>query len=353
MFGALNRFIGRLDSEPVQNPRSPNTDAFGFQVLRNKDAELPLEPWFDFIVGINGRLILEKDDPDPNLFATEVRNCAGSEVTLEIWSAKGQKTHTVSIPVPLSNPTLGLALQLAPLSSTQNIWHVLNIPSPLSPAYRAGLLPHSDYIIGTPSGTLRGESALGELVEDHLNRTLMLWVYNSEFDVVRDVELVPTRGWGGEGALGAELGFGALHRLPVGLGEEVEGPGEVVFETREDGTSTPLINPAHYASGVTPAQPQVGGQFLVPANMSSPPPFSHETHNVVRPSQGTRRAAKNRHAGTSPNHTLDDYFAEGEQKSKEQDFSPSRNGTPLPPPPKAGVQPPSAYEGMVPPTAAE
>jgi hypothetical protein len=35
--------------------------------------------------------------------------------------------------------------------------------------------------------------SLGELVEDHLNRTLVLWVYNSEFDVVREVELVPTR----------------------------------------------------------------------------------------------------------------------------------------------------------------
>jgi hypothetical protein len=60
MFGALNRFIGRLDSEPVHHSRSPTggDGAFGFQVLRNKDAELPLEPWFDFIIGINGRLIV-------------------------------------------------------------------------------------------------------------------------------------------------------------------------------------------------------------------------------------------------------------------------------------------------------
>lgn len=58
MFGALNRFIGRLDAEPVQHAQSPHDSAFGFQVLRNKDAELPLEPWFDFIVGINGRLIV-------------------------------------------------------------------------------------------------------------------------------------------------------------------------------------------------------------------------------------------------------------------------------------------------------
>lgn len=61
MFGALNRFIGRLDGEPVQQPRNgPSDSAFGFQVLRNKDAELPLEPWFDFIVGINGHTIVRK-----------------------------------------------------------------------------------------------------------------------------------------------------------------------------------------------------------------------------------------------------------------------------------------------------
>ncbi|KAL4966353.1 putative Golgi reassembly stacking protein [Aspergillus stella-maris] len=330
MFGALNRFIGRLDSEPnAQQSRSDN--AFGFQVLRNKDPEVPLEPWFDFIIGINGRLI---DDPDPNLFATEVRNCAGSRVTFAVWSAKGQRTHTISITVPPSDPTLGLALQIAPLSSTQNIWHVLNIPSPLSPAYRAGLLPHSDYIIGTPSGTLRGESALGELVEDHLDRTLVLWVYNSEFDVVRTVDLVPTRGWGGEGALGAELGFGALHRLPVGLGEEVEGPGEVVFETRADGVSTPVpeqvVPPADMGAGV-PGQPQ----FLVPANMTAPPPWA--SSGTAPPVSHHGKKARGG-ARASPHRGFDDYFAEGEQKSREQDHVPSRRGTPLaPPPPKAGT----------------
>ncbi|CEO60990.1 Putative Golgi reassembly stacking protein [Penicillium brasilianum] len=334
MFGALNRFIGRLDGEPVQQPRNgPSDNAYGFQVLRNKDTELPLEPWFDFIVGINGHPI---EDPDPNLFATEVRNCAGSSLTLEIWSAKGQRTHTVTVPISATTPSLGLALQLAPLSSTQNIWHVLGIPSPLSPAFRAGLLPHSDYIIGTPSGTLRGESALGELVEDHLDRTLVLWVYNSEFDVVREVELIPTRGWGGEGALGAELGYGALHRLPIGLGEEVEGPGEVVFETRADGYPAPMPN--HDGASAT-AEPSAN--YLVPANMVSPPPLASQTRVTSPPSgasPASRRSAKTRH-GVSPNSAFDDYFAEGEQKSREQDFAPSRKGTPLPPPPKLGVSP--------------
>lgn len=57
MFGALNRLISRLDAEP-QEQKSGIQGAYGFQVLRNNNLELPIEPWFDFIIGINGRTIV-------------------------------------------------------------------------------------------------------------------------------------------------------------------------------------------------------------------------------------------------------------------------------------------------------
>lgn len=56
MFNALNRFISRLDAESPQ--QKSEYGAFGFQVLRNNNLELGIEPWFDFIVGINGRMIV-------------------------------------------------------------------------------------------------------------------------------------------------------------------------------------------------------------------------------------------------------------------------------------------------------
>ena len=101
MFGALNRFISRLDSDgPSPNSRDRHGTS-GFQVLRNKNLEIPIEPWYDFVIGINGRQVVGsrhlsivvltdifQDDPNPNLFATEIRNCAGSNVALTIWSAK-------------------------------------------------------------------------------------------------------------------------------------------------------------------------------------------------------------------------------------------------------------------------
>lgn len=70
MFGALNRFISRLDADPAslnqnsyyQQQHQPDTTigdhTWGFQVLRNKSAEVSLEPWFDFIIGINGHAIV-------------------------------------------------------------------------------------------------------------------------------------------------------------------------------------------------------------------------------------------------------------------------------------------------------
>ena len=208
---------------------------------------------------------------------------------------------------------------------------MLNIPSPLSPAHQAGLLPHSDYILGSPSGTLKGEGALGELVEDHLNRSLVLWVYNSEFDVVREVELVPRRGWGGEGALGAVLGFGALHRLPVGLGEEVQAPGENMFDADRKSLENGQLD--YSANSFQPAPaPALTPPPMINPNIA-PPPLMNP--NAPPPSTSNpTRGRKAKHHGALAG--FDDIFAEGAKKSAEQDQVPSRKGTPLAPPPKVG-----------------
>jgi uncharacterized phage infection (PIP) family protein YhgE len=62
MFGALNRFISRLDAAPQDEQQSAVGGAYGFQVLKNTNLEVPLEPWFDFIIGINGRTIVSFGD---------------------------------------------------------------------------------------------------------------------------------------------------------------------------------------------------------------------------------------------------------------------------------------------------
>ncbi|KAL1892524.1 hypothetical protein Sste5346_007036 [Sporothrix stenoceras] len=360
MFNALNRFISRLDGEGPATDKEATHGTFGFQVLRNTNLELTVEPWFDFIVGINGRMI---DDSDPMLFAQEVRNCAGGTVTLGLWSAKGQRTRTMHVPVPYDTAALGLSLQWTPLAVVSNIWHVLDVPA-RSPAELAGLLPYSDYILGTPEGVLHGESGLGELVEDHIGRPLRLWVYNNEYDVTREVSIQPSRDWGGEGALGCVLGYGALHRLPAPLSEPVSGPGETMFDGDNEKTHLHAAHGGPIAAGdmfeqaaTTPtaptfpgsasgAHPPAGGappaadNFLVPAQLvSPPPPPASGAGGPPTSGTATRSKKKDRHHNTGGNAaglSVDDYFKEEEEKSQQLDGAPSRSITPVAPPPKGG-----------------
>ncbi len=68
----------------------------------------------------------------------------------------------------------------------------------------------------------------------------------------------------------------------------------------------------------------------------SPPPPTSESPGH-QPKVGRKARA---HHGVSPNSAMEEYFKEGEQKSKEQDDSPSVGAnSSAPPPPKAGGPP--------------
>jgi hypothetical protein len=160
-----------------------------------------------------------------------------------------------------------------------------------------------------------------------LNRPLRLFVYNHEYDVTRLVTITPTRSWGGEGALGCVLGFGALHRIPAALEEPPQAPGETLF-AHSTTTSFDEKRPLTEAPGFVPNQ--AASELFVPADIalpskSTPPPGApapkkkQRAHHAVGPAGGG----------------LDDYFKEGEQKSKEDDYAPKGRSS-VPPPPKAG-----------------
>ncbi|KAI7536055.1 GRASP55/65 family protein [Hortaea werneckii] len=345
LFGTLNRFIARLDSSPAdaQNPASrASTQGFGFQVLRNTNTGLALDPWFDFIIGINGRNL---DNGDPNLFATEIRNCAGATISLGVWSAKGQAIREMYVTVPQSGESLGLALQWCPLNITEDVWHILDV-MPNSPADVAGLLPYSDYVIGSPDGNLRGDAGLGGLVEQFMDAPLRLYVYNQEYDVTRVVTITASRSWGGEGALGCVLGYGALHRVPAPLTEPAQGPGETLFEAGAEQTYQPT-------SMAQAGTPQAGtpepANFMVPASMpvgAPPTGGAGESAATAPPPAGgpPPGRAKKQRTHHAPVAGLDDYFKEGEQKSREMEGGSStpKPNAGLPPPPKAGGPPKAA-----------
>lgn len=224
-------------------------------------------------------------------FVAEIANCRGRSISLDIWSSKGRVYRTVVLPVPSTPPAtpapeladggtapqdtqtlgIGLSLQWTPLSVADHVWHVLNV-APNSPAEAAGLISHSDYIVGAEGGLLEhgGEDLLGRvvtrLVASHANvrkqqlnqlnqiteeaevedgagplseaernaavlvrepaaaaapaivdsrPELELYVYNHDYNTLRPVRIRPNTTWGGSGLLGCGVGYGLLHRLPA------------------------------------------------------------------------------------------------------------------------------------------
>ena len=258
-----------------------------------------------------------------------------SGILLTVIVHQGQQLRDARLPIPTPSPTLGVTLQWTPLSSTEDVWHILEV-IPNSPADVAGLLPYGDYIVGTPEGIVHGESGLGELVEDYLSRPLRLFVYNHEYAVTRLVTITPSRNWGGEGALGCILGFGALHRLPPPLAEPPQAPGDTLFETvrfsneeSQPRSSSPSCSHGH-ATPSTSFQP-MSPSLIVPASMAAPPPLISKT------SPPPTRASRKQRNAASPNRAFDEYWKESEERSREEDFAPKLKSTPLPPPPKLGV----------------
>lgn len=241
-------------------------------------------------------------------------------------SIQGQRTREMHVSVPADTASLGLSLQYSPISLAANVWHVLDVPAN-SPADAASLLPYSDYILGSPEGALHGEAALGELVEDFIGRPLRLYVYNNEYDVTREVTITPSRDWGGQGAMGCVLGYGALHRLPAPLSEPVNAPGEMMFD---GGVNEKSAADASFEQ--VAGNPSAGADYLVPAQMVESAPIS-------APPRGGKKKEKH---GAGPNKLMDDYFAEEEAKSREVDNAPQSKSAGVPPPPKAGAGPPKA-----------
>jgi hypothetical protein len=99
------------------------------------------------------------------------------------------------------------------------VWHILEV-HPSSPAEAAGLRSFSDYIIGADS-ILHESEDLFTLIETHEGKPLKLYVYNCDEDSCREVVITPNSKWGGEGSLGAGIGFGYLHRIPIRLAAPV------------------------------------------------------------------------------------------------------------------------------------
>jgi hypothetical protein len=136
--------------------------------------------------------------------------------------------------------------------------------------------------------------------------------------VTRPLEITPTRNWGGQGALGCTLGYGALHKIPAPLGEPPSAPGETMFETP--------LDEKHGLEEASQVEPEVNFSGIVPAEIYSQQP--------VQPKK-EKKEKKQRNTHASPSAEMDDYFREEEEKSRKQDGAAGSKASSVPPPPKA------------------
>lgn len=146
---------------------------------------------------------------------------------------------------------LGVSIRFCSFEgANENVWHILEV-HPGSPAELAGLRSFSDYIIGADS-ILHESEDLFTLIETHENKQLKIYVYNCDEDKCREVIITPNSQWGGNGSLGAGIGFGYLHRIPIRLSEQPEN--KPLLQTPAAST-TPVKSAPHINPAINPPQP--------------------------------------------------------------------------------------------------
>jgi hypothetical protein len=324
----------------------------GFRVLSVDNgspthAQGLLTSWFDYIVGINGHEIPTNYSahhtlvPNYHHFITMIAASTNNTVEFQVWSAKGGTLRTVRLPITAVSDGPGddnneddedgsvlqqrafeqlwISLQWTPLYTATFVYHVLQI-HPNSPAQRAGLVEHSDYIIGAQDGLLAtgGEDLLGRVTASKKNHPLELYVYNHDYDVVRPVTITPTDNWGGVGFLGAGVGYGFLHRIPVASFHE---PGAVLFDDDDDVVDKEKD------------EEQEQDHFS-PVNTIQSSTTTHHTFQTPSAPPIHGRKKKQTHAA---NPDLLDYLQQEGEKSRELDSkgrSHLHDSSELPPPPR-------------------
>lgn len=317
--------------------------------------------------------------PDLEILKKEMENCKGREVSFDIWSSKGGIIRRILLPIneikdenehvnelhdisinstestiksenlikissEFPNFGFGMSLQWTPLSSAEHIWHIINVV-PNSPADKAGLIAHSDYIIGAQDGLLAtgGETLLSRIIsriaEPDGYKKIELYVYNHDYDVTRSTVIEPNRNWGGDGLLGCGVGYGILHRLPEVIGKfkyTLNGndnnvgdynlaPGETLFNLNDSYEQNGIDN----TYGQAQQQKQLESNYITPATMNIPSPPTIPTPQLANDGIGAQIAVPlSQQPVYAPHHKkkkvrarpdLNAYFQEESERSKKED----------------------------------
>jgi len=202
----------------IQNAYS---ETLGYRILgvqpNSPASQAGFVSFFDFLLGCNGRMLLDDNDEDLD-FVQVLKDNIGKELELLIFNIKSQSTRLVNL-TPHDDwgghGLLGVTIRLDDYAhAEERLVRILTV-TPNSPANMAGLQPEKDYLLGTATLSFSSDHVLSEVLLANEDKVIEVYVYNTETDLVRVVNLMPTLNWeGGNGLLGAEVGTGYLHGLP-------------------------------------------------------------------------------------------------------------------------------------------
>lgn len=137
----------------------------GYRVMKvfrgSPAARSGLAPFEDFIVAVDGTLV-EGD----GALSGVLEQAEGMQVTLSVWNCVDEAERDVAMtPAKWNGPgLLGAAVRYEAIKgATDYIWRVLDV-KPNSPADDAGLVPRSDYVVGTTAEVFRSDGAFSKLV---------------------------------------------------------------------------------------------------------------------------------------------------------------------------------------------
>ncbi|KAF3824384.1 hypothetical protein GH733_008669 [Mirounga leonina] len=142
------RFLDVRKSQLGKQNEMAQKDERQYMVQENSPGHRAgLEPFFDFIVSINGSRLNKDNDTLKDLLKANVEK----PVKMLIYSSKTLELRETSV-TPSNmwggQGLLGVSIRFCSFDgANENVWHVLEVESN-SPAALAGLRPHSDYIIG-------------------------------------------------------------------------------------------------------------------------------------------------------------------------------------------------------------
>lgn len=84
------------------------------------------------------------------------------------------------------------------------------------PAHIAGILPGSkDFILGTREICFKSLEEFEKYIIVNENQEIKFYIYNSEFESFRVLNLTPNKEWGGIGLLGCDVSFGYFNIIPL------------------------------------------------------------------------------------------------------------------------------------------